>query len=57
MTTSAGRESRYSFVTVAHAGDYGLLCLQARSMKRYIDRDLCREIIVIENPQPGKPTA
>jgi hypothetical protein len=48
--------SRYTLVTVAHRGDYGLMRLQARSLDKYLDRNLVEEIIVIENPEPGRPT-
>ena len=40
------------FVTVAFAADLPLLRLQARSMARYLDPDLCGQVIVIAN-QPG----
>jgi Family of unknown function (DUF6492) len=48
--------SEYTLVTVAHRDDYGLMLLQARSLDKYLSRDLASEILVIENPQPGQPT-
>jgi hypothetical protein len=44
---------RYTFVTVAHAEDYGQLQLQAKSMALYAGLDLVKEIIVVENFVPG----
>jgi hypothetical protein len=44
---------RYTFVTVSHAIDYGLLLLQARSFRRHCPRDLVQQIIVVENFEPG----
>ncbi len=42
---------------MAHGDDFGLLRLQARSVRRYLDRDLLHQIIIVENPSPGKPIA
>lgn len=44
---------KYTFVTVAHATDRGLLTLQARSMALYCPPDLVHEILIIENFDPG----
>ena len=42
-------DHKYTFLTVAHGADYRLLWLQARSLNRYLDRDLLGEIVVILN--------
>jgi hypothetical protein len=55
MTAGGEAPERYSFVTVAHGGDYPLLLLQTRSFRRYLARDLISEIIIIENPRSGEP--
>jgi hypothetical protein len=39
----------YSFVTVTHAGDIGVMSLQARSMAQFLPRELVLEILVVEN--------
>jgi hypothetical protein len=41
----------YTFVTVTHRGDHGLLRLQARSLARYLDPDLATELVVVDNPE------
>src|SRR5579885_2918268 len=46
----------YAFVTVAHQADSCALRLQARSLQRYLPGDLGTEIVVVGNPQVGKPT-
>src|SRR5271166_4069852 len=40
---------RYTFVTVGFPGEFGLLSLQARSMRLYCPPDLIEEIIIIDN--------
>jgi hypothetical protein len=55
MRDSNRSASAYTFVTVAHHDDYGLMRLQARSLARYMERALAAEILVVENPQPGRP--
>ena len=47
----------YTFVTVAHADDGWLLCLQARSMCLYLPAALVDEIVVVENFDTGRPLA
>jgi hypothetical protein len=44
---------KYTFVTVSHAVDYGLLKLQARSMGLYCPPSLVHEILIVENFDPG----
>ena len=44
----------HSFVTIAHATDFGLLRLQARSMALYCPAKLAGEILIVENFDPGK---
>jgi len=44
---------KYAFVTIAHAVDFGLLELQARSMAKYCPRHLVHEILIVENFDPG----
>jgi hypothetical protein len=46
----------YTFVTVSHYEDFEVLRLQARSLQLYLPRDLLSEIIVVENPTPGRLT-
>ena len=46
---------KYTFVTVAHHVDYEALCLQARSMAKYLPVELIAEIIVIDNDLRGPP--
>jgi hypothetical protein len=41
---------RYTFVTVVFSDDDGLMTLQARSLRRYLDASLVDRIIVIESP-------
>jgi hypothetical protein len=48
---------KYVVVTVAHREDFGLLRLQARSMRLHLACDLADEIVIVENPAPGRPTA
>jgi hypothetical protein len=43
---------KHTFVTIAHAGDFGMLHLQARSMDVYLTRDQVEEIIVVKNLVP-----
>lgn len=40
---------QHTLVTIAHGEDYGLLRLQARSMRKYVDPNLVAEILVVEN--------
>ena len=56
MTDASSATAQYTFVTVAYRDDRELLLLQARSLEKYLDPRLAAQIIVIENPQPGKPT-
>ena len=49
MSERTADDHKYTFLTVAHAADYRLLWLQARSLNRYLDRDLLSEIVVIQN--------
>jgi hypothetical protein len=49
MSGLTAGDHKYTFLTVAHAADYRLLWLQARSLNRYLDRDLLGEIVVIQN--------
>lgn len=44
---------KYTFLTVAHAADRGLLTLQARSMALYCPLDLVHEILIVENFDAG----
>jgi hypothetical protein len=44
---------RYAFITVAHAADFGLLALQARSMACFCPLDLVHEILIVENFDAG----
>jgi len=46
---------KYTFVTVAHEADWGVLALQARSMNLYLPADLAAEIIVVDNSSAGAP--
>lgn len=47
--------AKYAFVTIAYLNDIGFMHLQARSMCRYVPRDLIAEIIVVENTPPKLP--
>jgi Family of unknown function (DUF6492) len=44
---------KYTFVTVAHQVDYDALCLQARSMTKYLNPSLIENIIVVNNGITG----
>lgn len=46
---SYASELKYTFVTVVHEEDFELLRLQARSLERYLDPNICQEILVIDN--------
>jgi hypothetical protein len=48
-----GSSHTYTILTVAHATDYGLLELQARSLALYCPPQLVHEILIIENFDPG----
>jgi hypothetical protein len=54
--TISDNAAAYTFVTVVHGADFGLMRLQARSFARYLDPGLAADIIVIDNPQSGATT-
>jgi Family of unknown function (DUF6492) len=47
--------AEYTIVTVVYEGDSGLMRIQARSLERYLDRDLIAEIVVVDNSRSGMP--
>jgi len=48
-------QQQYTLVTVAYVDDVGFMHLQARSIARYVPRNLIKQIIVVENAPPALP--